>query len=356
MNVPSILIDVSLFSRSYILPITCAVGLFSFIFCCQASNNFLPVISNFVPKDISSYLFGEQCNAMWTTKNITKLKYSLEQNVFGQHIAIKLILSVLNRRWSQGKDDAFSKKPLVMSFHGWTGSGKNYVSKFIAEALFDKGLRSKFAHLFVSTLHFHDVSEIGKYRIQLQDWVRGNVSQCKDSLFIIDEVDKMPPSVLDGLKPFMDFHSSVDGVDFRQSTFILLSNTGGREITHRTMDFWQEGKRRESMNYFDLEGLVSKGAFNEQGGLQHASIIDRSLIDVYVPFLPLEKAHVRECVTKELAERGIEKTRLPSNFADDVVAELSFWPMDTQVFAAAGCKRVTQKVDELLYDILNADQ
>ena len=42
------------------------------------------------------------------------------------------------------EDDSTSKKPLVMSFHGWTGSGKNYVSKFIAESLFAKGMRSKF--------------------------------------------------------------------------------------------------------------------------------------------------------------------------------------------------------------------
>ena len=41
-----------------------------------------------------------------------------------------------------------------MSFHGWTGSGKNYVTKFITESLFEKGLSSKFVHLFVSTLHF----------------------------------------------------------------------------------------------------------------------------------------------------------------------------------------------------------
>ena len=42
----------------------------------------------------------------------------------------------------------------MMSFHGWTGSGKNFVTKFVAESLFEKGLASKFVHLFVSTLHF----------------------------------------------------------------------------------------------------------------------------------------------------------------------------------------------------------
>ena len=61
---------------------------------------------------------------------------------------------------------------------------------------------------------------------------------------------------------------------------------------------------------------------------------------------------MRQCVNKELEDRGIENTRLPSNFADQVVAELSFWPADTKVFASAGCKRVVQKVDELLYDSL----
>ena len=108
----------------------------------------------------------------------------------------------------------------------------------------------------MSTLHFHDESKVVEYRSQLQDWVRGNVSECQESLFIIDEIDKMPPGVLDGLKPFMDFHSNVDGIDFRKATFILLSNTGGREITRRTMEFWEEGKKRESMTYFDLEGKL----------------------------------------------------------------------------------------------------
>ena len=89
-----------------------------------------------------------------------------------------------------------------------------------------------------------------------------------------------------------------------------------------------------------ISGLISKGAFNEQGGLQHASIIDRSLIDIYVPFLPLERSHVRQCIDKELHDLGIESTRLPAKFGEHVVAELSFSPPDTKVFAIAGCKAI----------------
>ena len=70
------------------------------------------------------------------TANIFQLKNSRENPCYNNLISIPFIF---NR-----DSDTLSKKPLVMSFHGWTGSGKNYVSKFIADALFDQGLRSRF--------------------------------------------------------------------------------------------------------------------------------------------------------------------------------------------------------------------
>jgi len=127
------------------------VAVFSIVVCSHTGPAYVSAISQYFPKDVSGYLFGEQCHSMWTTKNITKLKQTLDQNLFGQHIAIKLILSALRGRWNQGGCDTLSKKPLVLSFHGWTGSGKTYASKIIAEALFDRGLQSKFAHFFIST-------------------------------------------------------------------------------------------------------------------------------------------------------------------------------------------------------------
>jgi hypothetical protein len=88
------------------------------------------------------------------------------------------------------------------------------------------------------------------------------------------------------------------------ATFIFLSNTGGREITKKTFEFWKNGRSREEIAYADLEDLISAGAFNEAGGLQHADIIDRSLVDLFVPFLPLERFHVKQCAERELSVRG----------------------------------------------------
>jgi len=68
-----------------------------------------------------------------------------------------------------------------------------------------------------------------------------------------------------------------------------------------------------------------------------------------VPFLPLEQSHVRQCVESELRERDFEPDEL-SPLINQVIADLSFWPADTQLFSSTGCKRVSQKVDELLYE------
>lgn len=55
------------------------------------------------------------------------------------------------------------------------------------------------------------------WQLHLQDWIRGNVSKCERSLFIFDEIDKMPLGMINGIKPFIDYHESIDGIDFRYS-------------------------------------------------------------------------------------------------------------------------------------------
>ena len=47
------------------------------------------------------------------------------------------------------------------------------------------------------------------FQIELVDWIRGNVSSCAQSLFIFDEIDKMPVGMVDGLKAFIDHHGNL---------------------------------------------------------------------------------------------------------------------------------------------------
>jgi len=282
--------------------------------------------------------FRECCGAPWLRPNVTRLEESLAENVFGQHLVTSLVTRSLRAHLRKVEP----KKALVMSFHGWTGAGKNFVAKFVVESLFKEGMNSKYVHLFISTLHFPHMEMADIYKLRVQDWIRGNVTKCETSVFIFDEIDKMPEGMIDGIKPFIDHHQSVEGLNFRKSIFIFLSNTGGRDITKETARFWSEGKQREDITYRDLEMLVNKGAFNELGGLHRSAVIDSSLIDVYVPFLPLERSHVRMCVEKEVRNRNIT---MKEEKISEVVDSLTFWPQETQVYSTTGCKRVANKMD-----------
>ena len=92
-------------NRSHAVLVCFAIACSLFLWYLSSSHQHVSTISSFLPKEISSYLFGEQCNSMWTTKDLPMLRKSFDKNVFGQHIAIKLILSVLSRRWTQSDAD-----------------------------------------------------------------------------------------------------------------------------------------------------------------------------------------------------------------------------------------------------------
>merc|ERR1719334_1861009 len=104
----------------------------------------------------------ECCSSAWRPADYDKLQSLLSDNLVGQHIAQDMIVRAL-RGHARNKSPS---KPLVLSLHGWTGSGKNFVSKFIADSFYTLGLASKFVHLFIATLHFPNQGEVTTYKDQ----------------------------------------------------------------------------------------------------------------------------------------------------------------------------------------------
>ena len=94
------------------------------------------------------------------------LQKDLDSKLFGQHLTKKVILNAVSGFISNPKP----KKPLTLSLHGWTGTGKNFVSKIIAENIYEGGLNSDYVHLFVATLHFPHISNITLYKARAEFW------------------------------------------------------------------------------------------------------------------------------------------------------------------------------------------
>ncbi|XP_054612826.1 torsin family 1 isoform X3 [Dunckerocampus dactyliophorus] len=285
------------------------------------------------------YYFNECCRPEWIFFNRTGLEASLQTKLFGQHIASHIILKAVSGFMSNDNP----KKPLVLSLHGWTGTGKNYVSSLIAESIYKEGMDSKFVHVFTSELHFPHASQMDTYKTQLQQWIKGNVSSCAQSMFIFDEMDKMHPGLIDSIKPYLDYYDKVDGVSYRKAIFIFLSNAGGESIIQTALDFWNAGRDRDEMELKDLETSLSLSVFNnKRSGLWHTSLIDKNLVDFFVPFLPLEYRHVLQCAKAAMEARGLKPD--PA-VADKVARDLVYFPKSERVFSVKGCKTIESKLD-----------
>ncbi|KAL0965235.1 hypothetical protein UPYG_G00278550 [Umbra pygmaea] len=236
-----------------------------------------------------------------------------------------------------------NKKPLVLSLHGGTGTGKNFVSQLIAENIYKKGMDSSFIHQFVATVHFPHKSKINTYKSQLQHWIKGNVTNCPRSMFIFDEMDKMHPGLIDSIKPYLDYYEKLDGVSYRQAIFIFLSNAGGEEIMQEALEFWRSGRDREEIQLKHLENALSLSVFNNKNnGFWHSSLIDKHLVDFFIPFLPLEYKHVIQCCMNEMVATGMEPNK---TLAEQVARNMIYFPKIERIFSVKGCKSISLQID-----------
>lgn len=78
------------------------------------------------------------------------------------------------------------------------------------------------------------------------------------------------------------------------------------------------------------------------GGLWHSGLIDRNLIDYFIPFLPLEYAHVKSCVRAEMRARG---SAVDEDLVNRVAEEMTFFPKDEKIYSDKGCKTVQSRLD-----------
>ncbi|XP_064325071.1 torsin-1A [Phalacrocorax carbo] len=280
-----------------------------------------------------------ECCNMKDTLNLSALKMDLEKKVFGQHLAVQTVLNALSRNTYSEQP----RKPLVMSFHGWTGTGKSLVSSIIAENLYRLNIRRRrFVHHFSTVLHFPHLSHVNLYKEQLQNWIRGNVSACPRSLFIFSEMDQMPHGLIDSIMPFLGYREETDGVYYGKAIFLFLNNAGGDKITKIALDYWRRLKRREDISVNKLQSVLSEEILRmRNSGFFQSQLIQKNLIDYFVPFLPLECKHVRECVREELRAQGHPEDE---ELVTKVASEMIDYPSEERLYSSKGCKTVASRV------------
>lgn len=133
---------------------------------------------------LSYCAYYECCDSSYIRFDINGLKADFEKNLFGQHIASETILPALH---SHHKNLDISQKPLVMSFHGTPGTGKNYVADRIVKYLYKSGDESKYVHKFRGRIDFPLASHVPLYRVSFINISQPNtLIQQKFSIFFLN--------------------------------------------------------------------------------------------------------------------------------------------------------------------------
>ncbi|XP_071622254.1 prosalusin isoform X1 [Heliangelus exortis] len=270
------------------------------------------------------------------------LEYDLAVNLVGQPLVRQQVMKGV-REFLENRNPV---KPLVMSFHGSTGTGKTYVSSMLVHYLFQGGLRSPYVHQFSPIVHFPHAEQIERYKESLKSWIQGNLTNCGRSAFLFDEMDKMHPGLIDVIIPFLGPSWVVYGTNYRKAIFIFISNAGGELINEMTLDLWRARRDREEISLQDLEPAISRAVFeNPQSGFWQSGIINEHLIDIVVPFLPLKHHHVKQCVTSELIQQGLE---VRPGVVQEVADSILYFPEEEKIFSSTGCKTVASRISFFL--------
>lgn len=274
--------------------------------------------------------------------NIRDLEWDLYTNLYGQHLAQDLVSEEVKTFLATRSPD----RPLVLSLHGGSGTGKSLVSSMLASHLYGSGMGSSYVHQFIPTLHFPAPERANEYRVELKAWVEGNLTACARSVFIFEEMERMPAGVLGVLEPFLGPSHVVFKTNYRKAIYLFISTTGEEVINAMALEYGREGRDREEIRASDLQDAIIEAlSKTNSSGFSGSRIIEDRLVTRFVPFLPLCRRHVERCARHQLCQQGMCGR---SDVVEAVGGDMQYTPSQGKHFSTTGCKAVPAKINLFL--------
>ncbi|XP_062962294.1 torsin-3A [Cynocephalus volans] len=289
--------------------------------------------------------FQDCCNSgdCRISNNFTGLESDLRVRLHGQHLARELVLRTVRHYLEMPQPD----KALALSFHGWSGTGKNFVARMLAESLYRDGLRSDCVKIFIATFHFPHPKYTDLYKEQLMGQIQETQQRCHQTLFIFDEAEKLHPGLLEVLGLQLE-HQSSEGhrAESQRTIFLFLSNLGGNIINEVVLNWLKAGWSREEITMEHLEPhLQAEIVESTDSGFGHSRLVKENLVDFFVPFLPLEYHHVRLCARDAFQNQELPYTE---EALDEIAKMMVYVPKEQQLFSSQGCKSISQRINYFL--------
>ncbi|XP_006269165.1 torsin-4A [Alligator mississippiensis] len=255
------------------------------------------------------------------------LEKTMHREVFGQKLAVEKIMELLKDYLATH----IHNKPLVISLNGPTGVGKSHVGWLLAKH-FRSVMDSDFVLQYFVMHHCPNKEATLGCQLDLSKKISDIVTRAeteeKIPLFILDEVEHIPPVLLDTLSRFFEPNQTNE---FLNAIYILISNIGDSEITK----FVTQNVSTEDSLSKELPNLIQPLLIHMHPLWNSADII---------PFVLLEKSHVIECFVEEIRREGLY---LNQSHIENLASQLCYNTTGGRQYSKNGCKHVGSKVSLL---------
>ncbi|XP_034368844.1 torsin-3A isoform X1 [Arvicanthis niloticus] len=277
------------------------------------------------------------------SNNLTGLESDLRLRLHGQHLASELVLRAVKGYLETPQ----VSQALALSFHGWSGTGKNFVARMLVENLYRDGVRSDCVKMFIPTFHFPHPKYVDMYKEELQRQMQETQWRCHQSTFIFDEAEKLHPGLLELLEPYLERRSpEAHGAEAPRAIFLFLSNLGGSAINEVVLGLLKGGLSREEITTQHLEmPLQAEIIKSVDSSFGSSRLLKEHLVDFFIPFLPLEYRHVRLCVRDAFLGQDLPYTE---EALDEIAKMMTYVPEEERLFSSQGCKSISQRINLFL--------
>eukprot|EP00735_Rhodelphis_limneticus_P004330 TRINITY_DN15907_c0_g1::TRINITY_DN15907_c0_g1_i1::g.22496::m.22496 TRINITY_DN15907_c0_g1::TRINITY_DN15907_c0_g1_i1::g.22496 ORF type:complete len:389 (-),score=71.43,sp/Q8R1J9/TOR2A_MOUSE/24.65/3e-09,Torsin/PF06309.6/1.1e-06,AAA_5/PF07728.9/0.0019,AAA_5/PF07728.9/2e+03,AAA_2/PF07724.9/0.0016 TRINITY_DN15907_c0_g1_i1:753-1919(-) len=219
-------------------------------------------------------------------------------------------------------DPNFKRKdrPLVISFHGSTATGKTWTHELLAHLLLPGHHDTLDGVAGYQTLHCRKSTDEEQVISDFIDSIMRHAFECKgllsnEAIVVIEELEECSPRMIQRVHELFDspgaFEYGDKRINLNQYIFILASNLGSEELRNHVLT---SGSRNITLE--QSKTLLEK---HLEKHTQDRRLAAR--IDYYIPFLPFGRAEMRELIAHYIRMIGPVRTVLPTEDLLDFLAD-----------------------------------
>ncbi|XP_052763065.1 torsin-1A-like [Mya arenaria] len=286
--------------------------------------------------NISNFLSQDPC--MDGLRNIEVFENIVPDHIWGQPVATEMVVEAVKAHRT-----ALNRKPLVLSLHGGTGTGKTALSLLLARTMFGYKDGEPFGTSGVYVIGKPVGASNEEYKEYIRTTLDGALRSGSGSLFVFERMKSVPGNIGQLLKTILE--DSEHNYPCKDETIFLLStHIGSKNLEDVALDSWKHGIDRDRIDHRELQAAISTASGDNETDRWHRRMTEHGLITKSIPFLPLDRSTVRRCIVHEMPY-------LPHVNENKKLADVryamglrNFHASGSIVFAKKGCANISLTV------------